>query len=118
MEMVGTHRSPAVGNAVRAVTGFDRFRCGGAAVHATAVSYTHLDVYKRQVRLNDGLNQFNEEGISKLTGALDEEQIHGLKTVLDEMTSRLEDYTRDVYKRQHRHRSWVTTITASFPMCG
>ena len=34
MEMVGTHRSPAVGNAVRAVTGFDRFRCGGAAVHA------------------------------------------------------------------------------------
>ena len=45
------------------------------------------------VRLNDGLNQFNEEGISKLTGALDEDQIHGLKTVLDEMTSRLEDYT-------------------------
>ena len=45
------------------------------------------------VRLNDGLNQFNEEGISKLTGALDEEQIHGLKTVLDEMTGRLEDYT-------------------------
>ena len=45
------------------------------------------------VRLNDGLNQFNEEGISKLTGALDEEQIHGLKSVLDEMTSRLEDYT-------------------------
>ena len=44
-------------------------------------------------RLADGLNQFNEEGISKLTGALDEEQIHGLKTVLDEMTSRLEDYT-------------------------
>ena len=32
--MVGTHRSPAVGNAVRAVTGFDRFRCGGAAVYA------------------------------------------------------------------------------------
>ena len=45
------------------------------------------------VRLNDGLNQFNEEGISKLTGALDEDRIHGLKTVLDEMTSRLEDYT-------------------------
>ena len=45
------------------------------------------------VRLNDGLNQFNEEGISKLTGALDEEQIHGLKTVLDEMTDRLNDYT-------------------------
>ena len=45
------------------------------------------------VRLNDGLNQFNEEGISKLTGALDQDQLHGLKTVLDEMTSRLEDYT-------------------------
>ena len=44
-------------------------------------------------RLNDGLNQFNEEGISKLTGALDQDQLHGLKTVLDEMTSRLEDYT-------------------------
>ena len=29
-----THRCPAVGNAVRAVTGFDRFRCGGAAVQA------------------------------------------------------------------------------------
>ena len=44
-------------------------------------------------RLNDGLNQFNEEGISKLTGALDEDQLHGLKTVLDEMTDRLENYT-------------------------
>ena len=31
-------------------------------------------------------NQFNEEGISKLTGALDQDQLHGLKTVLDEMT--------------------------------
>ena len=45
------------------------------------------------VQLNDGLNQFNEEGISKLTGALDEDQLHGLKTVLDEMTTRLENYT-------------------------
>ena len=44
-------------------------------------------------RLNDGLNQFNEEGISKLTGALDQDQLHGLKTVLDEMTDRLNDYT-------------------------
>ena len=44
-------------------------------------------------RLNDGLNQFNEEGISKLTGALDQDQLHGLKTVLDEMTERLNDYT-------------------------
>ena len=44
-------------------------------------------------RLNDGLNQFNEEGISKLTGALDQNQLHGLKTVLDEMTDRLNDYT-------------------------
>ena len=45
------------------------------------------------VRLNDGLNQFNEEGISKLTGALDQDQLHGLKTVLDEMSDRLENYT-------------------------
>ena len=44
-------------------------------------------------RLNDGLNQFNEEGISKLTGELDQDQLHGLKTVLDEMTDRLNDYT-------------------------
>ena len=44
-------------------------------------------------QLNDGLNQFNEEGISKLTGALDEDQIHDLKTVLDEMADRLENYT-------------------------
>ena len=44
-------------------------------------------------RLNDGLNQFNEEGISKLTGALNQDQLHGLKTVLDEMTDRLNDYT-------------------------
>ena len=45
------------------------------------------------VQLNDGLNQFNDEGISKLTGSLDTDQIHTLKTVLDEMTNRLEDYT-------------------------
>ena len=44
------------------------------------------------VQLSDGLNQFNEEGISKLTGSLDADQIHDLKTVLDEMTGRLEDY--------------------------
>ena len=44
-------------------------------------------------QLNDGLNQFNEEGISKLTGALDQDQLHGLKTVLDEMTDRLNNYT-------------------------
>ena len=44
-------------------------------------------------QLNDGVNQFNEEGISKLTGALDQDQLHGLKTVLDEMTDRLNDYT-------------------------
>ena len=44
-------------------------------------------------QLNDGLTQFNEEGISKLTGALDQDQLQGLKTVLDEMTDRLNDYT-------------------------
>ena len=44
-------------------------------------------------RLADGLNQFNEEGISKLTGSLDTDQIHALKTVLDAMTDRLESYT-------------------------
>ena len=44
-------------------------------------------------QLNDGLNQFNEEVFSILTGALDQDQLHGLKTVLDEMTDRLNDYT-------------------------
>ena len=44
-------------------------------------------------QLNDGLNQFNDEGISKLTGALDADQLHDLKTVLDAMADRLEDYT-------------------------
>ena len=29
----------------------------------------------------------------KLTGALDQDQLHGLKTVLDEMSDRLENYT-------------------------
>ena len=33
-------------------------------------------------QLHSGLNQFNEEGISQLTGALDPDQLHALKTVL------------------------------------
>ncbi len=45
------------------------------------------------VQLNDGLNQFNDEGISKLTGSLDTDQLHALKTVVEEMTDRLDDYT-------------------------
>ena len=44
-------------------------------------------------QLNDGLNQFNEEGISQLTGALDPDQLHALKTVLDAMMGRMEEYT-------------------------
>ena len=44
-------------------------------------------------QLNDGLNQFNEEGISQLTGALDTDQLHALKTVLDAMMGRMEEYT-------------------------
>ena len=43
-------------------------------------------------QLNDGLNQFNDEGISKLTGALDADQLQDLKTVVEAMTDRLEDY--------------------------
>ena len=42
--------------------------------------------------LNSGLNQFNDEGISQLTGSLDTDQLNDLKTVVDEMTTRLEDY--------------------------
>ena len=44
-------------------------------------------------QLHSGLNQFNEEGISKLTGALDADQLHALKTVLDAMMGRMEEYT-------------------------
>ena len=47
------------------------FRGGNTAACAQPVSYTHLDVYKRQ----------------------DQDQLHGLKTVLDEMSDRLESYT-------------------------
>ena len=44
-------------------------------------------------QLSDGLVQFNDEGISQLTGALDADQLHALQTVVEEMTSRLADYT-------------------------
>ena len=44
-------------------------------------------------QLSGGLVQFNEEGISQLTGALDADQLHALQTVVEEMTSRLADYT-------------------------
>ena len=44
-------------------------------------------------QLHGGLVQFNEEGISQLTGALDADQLHALQTVVEEMTSRLADYT-------------------------
>lgn len=43
-------------------------------------------------QLSNGLTQFNDEGISQLTGALDTDQLHSLKTVLDEMETRLDDY--------------------------
>ena len=44
-------------------------------------------------QLHSGLNQFNEEGVSQLTGALDADQLHALKTVLDAMMGRMEEYT-------------------------
>ena len=44
-------------------------------------------------QLSGGLVQFNDEGISQLTGALDADQLHALQTVVEEMTSRLADYT-------------------------
>ena len=44
-------------------------------------------------QLHGGLVQFNDEGISQLTGALDADQLHALQTVVEEMTSRLADYT-------------------------
>ena len=44
-------------------------------------------------QLHGGLVQFNDEGISQLTGALDADQLNALQTVVEEMTSRLADYT-------------------------
>ncbi len=51
-------------------------------------------------QLSGGLVQFNDEGISQLTGALDADQLHALQTVVEEMTGRLADYTAlPVYPR-------------------
>ena len=44
------------------------------------------------VQLSSGLNQFNTEGISQLTGALDTDQLHTLQAVLDAMAQRMQDY--------------------------
>ena len=44
------------------------------------------------VQLSSGLNQFNTEGISQLTGALDTDQLHALQAVLDAMAQRMQDY--------------------------
>lgn len=44
------------------------------------------------VQLSSGLNQFNTEGISQLTGALDTDQLHALQAVLDAMVQRMQDY--------------------------
>lgn len=44
------------------------------------------------VQLSNGLNQFNTEGISQLTGALDTDQLHALQAVLDAMVQRMQDY--------------------------
>ena len=44
------------------------------------------------VQLSSGLNQFNTEGISQLTGALDTDQPHALQAVLDAMVQRMQDY--------------------------
>ena len=44
-------------------------------------------------QLSGGLVQYNDEGISQLTGALDADQLHALQTVVEEMTGRLADYT-------------------------
>ena len=44
-------------------------------------------------QLSGGLTQFNDEGISQLTGALDADQLHALQTVVQGMTDRMADYT-------------------------
>ena len=44
------------------------------------------------IQMSSGLNQFNTEGISQLTGALDTDQLHTLQTVLDAMLQRMQDY--------------------------
>ena len=45
------------------------------------------------VPFSSSLVQFNAEGISQLTGALDADQLHALQAVVEEMTSRLAGYT-------------------------
>lgn len=42
--------------------------------------------------LKDGLNRYNDEGISKLTGALDTEELGRLKAIVKEMENRREQY--------------------------
>lgn len=42
--------------------------------------------------LQDGLGRFDDEGISKLTSALDGEELETLKSQIDAMEDRLEDY--------------------------
>lgn len=42
--------------------------------------------------LKDGLNRYNDEGISKLTGALDAEELTRLKAIVEEMEARREEY--------------------------
>ena len=44
------------------------------------------------IQMSSGLNQFNTEGISQLTGALDADQLHALQTVLDAMLQRMQAY--------------------------
>lgn len=42
--------------------------------------------------LQDGLNRYNDEGISKLTGALDAEELTKLRAIVDGMEERKEQY--------------------------
>lgn len=61
---------------------------GAAALYDGAVQ-----LQNGTAQLSGGLVQFNTEGISQLTGALDADQLNALQTVMDEMTSRMKNYT-------------------------
>ena len=80
------------------VTLIEREHLGGTCLNVGCIpTKTLLNGANRLLdgthQLHSGLNQFNEEGISQLTGALDADQLHALKTVLDAMMGRMEEYT-------------------------
>ena len=92
-ELAELNDTPA--NLAAAADGAHTAKAGSAqlANGASALYDGVLQLQNGTDQLSGGLVQFNDEGISQLTGALDADQLHALQTVVEEMTSRLADYT-------------------------